>query len=929
MKGTGALLLAVLILLCGPAVGEDAYYDVPLGGLTITEGEVPVGSGYDPDAANRVPDVRLAGPGEAYVRYLDGAQWAAWRSYRRDNTRLSIAAPAGQDVRGYVSLPRDDGDGMVRLAFQVPATSATDAAGALFHLVRQQHYEALLDRGIPGAAWFRYRARQAREARGDAPVAEAGGELPEPWRRPDELEDTYALFTGGRAMSENLALDRLLRSAGGGEPSVDVASLPGISVQEMDWKPLVKDLDPEKDPLAALVPADQHALFFPSFNAFMDMLDEARANGTPVLRLLDVRSEDARTHERYERQLCLSADALARILGPQTISSVAVTGSDPYMRTGTDVAVLYEAKNPAVLRTMIDGRVAAAARAKPDAETVRGEVGGVPYSGARSPDRAVCSYVATVGTTVVVTNSLHQLGRIVSVAGDEAASMAALDEYTFFRERYRRGEEGETALLVMPDAAIRRWCGPRWRIGASRRTRAAAFMADLQARHVDELAAGGVQPAPLDAKMPLPDGGELRLGPEGVSSSVYGNLEFLTPISEIPLDMATEAEAAAYRTWLASYQRNWRMVFDPIAVRFSVAPEGLSADVTVMPLIEGSDYREMIALGGSAKIAPDAGDPHEGTLLHFAMAIDASSGPAQETSSLLTMMTGGLGGASPLAWLGESVAIYADDAPFWDALVENADDVDTFMEANVHKMPVALHAEAKDALRLAAFLTALRGFVEATAPGLTQWETLAHNDQPYVKISPTVEAKADMGAAENLAVFYAASPGALLVTLDEAVLKCALDRGHERRKARAEDRQLARAGKPWLGSSMCLQVGSGLLDAVRALTEEPYQQTMRRRSFGNIPILNEWKRLCPDRDPVQVHQQLWQTRLVCPGGGAYEWNEDWQTMASTVYGHPGEPKDGPSWPQAVLGIVFGNLGVTFENQGLRARAVIERGAQNR
>ena len=36
---------------------------------------------------------------------------------------------------------------------------------------------------------------------------------------------------------------------------------------------------------------------------------------------------------------------------------------------------------------------------------------------------------------------------------------------------------------MITDATIRRWCGPEWRIGASRRTRAAAAIAELQARH--------------------------------------------------------------------------------------------------------------------------------------------------------------------------------------------------------------------------------------------------------------------------------------------------------------------------------------------------------------------------------------------------------------------------------------------------------------
>ena len=54
-------------------------------------------------------------------------------------------------------------------------------------------------------------------------------------------------------------------------------------------------------------------------------------------------------------------------------------------------------------------------------------------------------------------------------------SIASLDEYRFFRQRYKRGDE--TAFVIITDGAIRRWCGPKWRISMSRRLRAAAQLA--------------------------------------------------------------------------------------------------------------------------------------------------------------------------------------------------------------------------------------------------------------------------------------------------------------------------------------------------------------------------------------------------------------------------------------------------------------------
>lgn len=114
------------------------------------------------------------------------------------------------------------------------------------------------------------------------------------------------------------------------------------------------------------------------------------------------------------------------------------------------------------------------------------------------------------------------------------------------------------------------------------------------------------------------------------------------------------------------------------------------------------------------------------------------------------------------------------------------------------------------------------------------------------------------------------------------------------------------------------------LDLVGSVTGDHYQVTMMLRAWGNIPVLNEWKRRYPDRDPVEVHESLWQTRLICPGGGRYVWNEEWKTMESTVYGHPASPKPGPPVPPMLKAFRRCNAGLDFEEQGLRARIVLDR-----
>lgn len=50
-------------------------------------------------------------------------------------------------------------------------------------------------------------------------------------------------------------------------------------------------------------------------------------------------------------------------------------------------------------------------------------------------------------------------------------------------------------------------------------------------------------------------------------------------------------------------------------------------------------------------------------------------------------------------------------------------------------------------------------------------------------------------------------------------------------------------------------------------------------------------------------------------------------MESTVYGHPGEPGKGDLKRLPLSAFLSGNFGLTFENQGLRAKVALEREAK--
>jgi hypothetical protein len=533
----------------------------------------------------------------------------------------------------------------------------------------------------------------------------------------------------------------------------------------------------------------------------------------------------------------------------------------------------------------------------------------------------VSSYVAALEDAVLVSNSRAQLERLISVAKGKTPALASQDEYRYFRQKYSRTEPNETAFLVLSDATIRRWCGPQWRIANSRRTRAAAALTELQAAHLDELASGQAKPGCIATN--LPEVGDVLLTSRGVFSPTYGTLEFLTPIIELPLSQVTQAEADAYNRWRGGYQQNWSQVFDPIAIRFSMQAQRLSAELCVTPLIAGSEYRDFIAISSGARIAPGAGDPHPEALLHLALAINPQSQPIKESGNILGGFSPSLK-VNPLGWLGQCAAIYADQDPFWADLAKAAKSSD-FLEKNYPRLPLALYCEVKNPLGLTAFLTTVRAFAEQSAPHMTTWESLEYNGQAFVKVTASQPSEGE-GGVTNLSIYYAVTPNSLVLTLSEPVLKRALDRQHAQLAAKQAGSSNTVPANPWLGTNLCLRVDQTFVPILESLFRDEFRPAQQRLAWSNLPILNEWKRRYPGQDPVKLHGQFWHTTLVCPGGGRYVWNEQWQTMESTVYGHPAQPKPGPENILPVANITSANLGLSFENQGISAKAVLERTA---
>ncbi|MCA1684986.1 MAG: hypothetical protein LC745_03175, partial [Planctomycetia bacterium] len=259
-------------------------------------------------------------------------------------------------------------------------------------------------------------------------------------------------------------------------------------------------------------------------------------------------------------------------------------------------------------------------------------------------------------------------------------------------------------------------------------------------------------------------------------------------------------------------------------------------------------------------------------------------------------------------------ALYLDEDPFWAELGAARNPME-FLTKEGNRLPLGVQVEVSNGAKLALFLTGLRAFIEQSAPNITTWENREHKGQRYVRISEAEGAR-PRGDGPKFALHYYASPDSLTLSLNEDLVKRAIER-------QADKAEPGKGMSPWLGESLALRVSRRGFETLGTAGGTQYRDELQARSWGNLPVLNEWKRLFPDRDPVAVNEAVWGSTPVDPGGGKYVWNPKWATLESTVFGHPGEPKIGHETNNPLSRFGPAGFGLSFEDGGLRAKTDVE------
>jgi hypothetical protein len=440
------------------------------------------------------------------------------------------------------------------------------------------------------------------------------------------------LTTGTSAITQSLALKRMRRAdfPDRGERTVNVATVPGIDIAEHPWKQMMGDKRSAPEPLAKLVPHDNYYVHFKSLSKLIELGDLVEQWGSGAARAYELNSRDYHVKKRYERQLCLKSTGLGRTLGPWVVRSVAITGSDPYLREGSDVTVLFHVSNRRLFlagleQFLKEARKEFNGRLEESKENYRG----IPVESFVTPLREVSLHRAVFDDFVIYSNSAVGLRRVLDTHQGRHKSLWDSLDFQYMRTVFRSDEAEEDGFAFLSDAFIRQLVGPVSKIKELRRleglaslsmlTHGAMFTAwetgKLPSGHSELLDAARLRPEHIY----VPEGKQIRwhAAHQVAVSDAYNTLHFATPLIELPLEKITPTEERAYRDFRTEYLRLWQQFFDPVGIRVALSDRQVRADIYILPLINNREYQNLRWWAGGGTLQFDPAKLSPRTLLQF------------------------------------------------------------------------------------------------------------------------------------------------------------------------------------------------------------------------------------------------------------------------------------------------------------------------
>ncbi len=394
---------------------------------------------------------------------------------------------------------------------------------------------------------------------------------------------------------------------------------------------------PDPEPLATLIPADNYYVRFRSLeqlNNFGELIDQW---GNNLLHAFDYKTRDYGLRQRYERQLGLPPGDALKQFSSDKIKGIAITGSDPYLRDGTDIAVIFQTEDPDRLVALQDRYIEQLV--KDLNVSIAHRLPGHHNNHVESylaPHREISLHRIVLGEFVVCANSPVGLQRIRDVYAKKEKALAQSLDFQFMRTCFRAGDKEEDGFAFLSDAFIRRLAGPAMRIKQARRATALAALQSATHAAVLLKLYGGKLPEKTEdlLRFDLLAKNDLRVGEKEylewkdnrAESATYGTIHFATPLVELPIDTISKAENDDYEQFRQDYLRLWQRFFDPVGMRFQQRGKKTSVEAFILPLVFNRDYEILRQLSGGGTAKFDLSRTNSRTMLHMMTSLSLSGG---------------------------------------------------------------------------------------------------------------------------------------------------------------------------------------------------------------------------------------------------------------------------------------------------------------
>jgi hypothetical protein len=467
---------------------------------------------------------------------------------------------------------------------------------------QNRHFHHLLQY-YPDESFYQYVLQQSHARYGVEPPP-----LPKPMVPAAEVENSlYGVFTGSRAIQEVLQRQAFKSGPMTGDliHHVSELSLPGV--EGPDYRKLLADkaakkIEPKIHGMAKFIPADQYFLHFNSMRSASEMQDLITEWGNNLLRPFTLRAVDHRFRENFEEQLCLYREPLLGLFADGVLAELAVTGSDPFFLEGTDVSLLFKVSKLEVFQKKADEWLARARKTHPGLIErdfhYRGHKVGAHYT----EDRAVSCFVVQKGDIVIYSNSHRAIRALVDAATGKAPSLADALDYRYLTTLLPPSAAANAGYFYASDAFLRHLIGPQLKIAEKRRVLCFNNLVMLNNASLMYRLENGKSPSSLTDlyenkfadrdKTVCPHGGSYSWDSrqESCTCSLHNRLKYLTPNAELNVLKISQTERDEYDRYRKSYEDFWNTLFDPIAVRFTVAPV-VKLEMCFLPLARNSLYQ--------------------------------------------------------------------------------------------------------------------------------------------------------------------------------------------------------------------------------------------------------------------------------------------------------------------------------------------------